>query len=61
MKLFMRNKMGSRARRVSKKTYEFNRQRTAELIIELYNVIQNQPLHKRIGFAFRVIFKRLPK
>ena len=53
--------MGSRARRVSKKTYEFNRQRTAELIVELYNVIQNQTLHKRIGFAFRVIFKRLPK
>lgn len=53
--------MSSRARRVSKKNYEFNRQRTAALIIELYNVIQNQPLHKRIGFAFRVIFKRLPK
>ena len=49
--------MSSRTRRVSKKTYEFNRQR----IVELYNVIQNQPLHKRIGFAFRVIFKRLPK
>ena len=49
--------MSSRARRLSKKIYEFNRQRT----IELYNVIQNQPLHKRIGFAFRVIFKRLPK
>ena len=53
--------MSSRTRRVSKKTYEFNRQRTAELIVELYNVIQNQTLHKRIGFAFRVIFKRLPK
>ena len=49
--------MSSRTRRVSKKIYE----RIAELIIELYNVIQNQPLHKRIGFAFRVIFKRLPK
>lgn len=53
--------MSSKTRRVSKKTYEFNRQRAAELIIELYNVIQNQPLHKRIGFAFRVIFKRLPE
>ena len=53
--------MSSRARKVSKRTYQFNRQRTAKVIIELYNVIQNQPLHKRIGFAFRVIFKRLPK
>lgn len=53
--------MSSRAGNVSKKTYEFNRKRTAQVIIELYNVIQNQPLHKRIGFAFRVIFKRLPK
>ena len=53
--------MSSRAGKVSKWTYQFNRQRTAELIIELYNVIQNQPLHKRIGFAFRVIFKRLSK
>lgn len=49
--------MSSRAGRLAKKIYEFNRQRTAKL----YNVIQNQPLHKRIGFAFRVIFKRLPK
>lgn len=53
--------MSSRAGKISKKTYEFNRKRTAELIIELYNIIQNQPLHKRISFAFRVIFKRLPK
>lgn len=53
--------MSSRAGNVSKKTYEFNCKRTAQVIIELYNVIQNQPLHKRIGFAFRVIFKRLPK
>ena len=53
--------MSSKAKRTEKKTYLFNRTRTAKIIIELYNVIQNQPLHKRIGFAFRVIFKRLPK
>lgn len=53
--------MSSRAGKLSKSTYQFNRERTAKLIIELYNVIQNQPLHKRIVFAFRVIFKRLPK
>ena len=53
--------MSSRAGKISKSTYQFNRERTAKLIIELYNVIQNQPLHKRIGFAFRVIFKSLPK
>lgn len=53
--------MSSKAKRIEEKAYLFNRNRTAKIIIELYNVIQNQPLHKRIGFAFRVIFKRLPK
>ena len=53
--------MSSKTKRIEEKSYLFNRTRTAKIIIELYNVIQNQPLHKRIGFAFRVIFKRLPK
>ena len=53
--------MSSRAGKVSKSTYQFNRKRTAQIIYELYDVISSQPLHKRIGFAFRVIFKRLPK
>ena len=53
--------MSSRAGKVSKSTYQFNRKRTAQIIYELYAIISSQPLNKRIGFAFRVIFKRLPK
>lgn len=53
--------MSSKAKRIEEKAYLFNRNRTAKIIIELYSVIQSQPLHKRIGFALRVIFKRLPK
>lgn len=52
--------MSSRAKRTAEKTYQFNRQRTAGVVIELYKIIQSRPLPERIGFAFRVIFKRLP-
>lgn len=52
--------MSSRAKRVSEKTYQFNRTRTADVIVELYKVIQSRSLAERIGFAFRVVFKRLP-
>ena len=54
-------KMSSRAGKISKRCYDFNRKRAAEIIIELYSIIQNQPLNKRIGFALRVDIKRLPK
>jgi len=53
--------MSSRTGKLSKRTYEFNRVRTARIILELYGTIQAQPLLKRIGFALRVVFKRLPK
>ena len=49
--------MSSRAGKMSKSTYQFNRERIAKLIIELYNVIQNQPLHKRIGLLFVLFLK----
>lgn len=53
--------MSSKANRMNKQVCNFNREYISKVIVDLYRIIQSQPLHKRIAFAFRVVFKRLPK
>ena len=53
--------MSSRAGKLSRQIFLNNRRRAAGIIMELYQIVQSQPLHKRIAFALRVVFKRLPK
>ena len=53
--------MSSRAKKLHDKIYYSDRMRVASVIVDLYRVLEKQPLYKRMGFAFRVIFKKLPK
>ena len=53
--------MSSRAKKLHDKIYNSDHMRVASVIVDLYRILEKQPLYKRIGFAFRVIFKRLPK
>lgn len=53
--------MSSKAKKWHDAIYRNDRKRVAETIADLYRIIQKQCLCVRIAFAFRVIFRRLPK
>ena len=53
--------MSSKTKKLHDKIYDKDRTRVSTVISDLYKILEKQPLHKRIGFAMRVIFKRLTK